>query len=180
MERSFKIYWKQSHTIPTLYFLYIPTYLNYASFSWGRTNRTHLKKSLVFDTVDQNILLKKLQIYGIVVMNYKWCKKYLTDRKQYIQVNHEKPPSLETVETVGSVETNTRATLFSIICKWNPVCFISVGLPYFIQDKILMPHFLQLTKSYKISINGSLLINTHFFINQAKETIILYPYRNWA
>ena len=36
-----------------------------------------------FDTVDQNILCKKLNLYGIKQRELSWCKSYLTKRKQF-------------------------------------------------------------------------------------------------
>ena len=44
-----------------------------------------LKKA--FDTVDQNILLKKLHLYGVRGGTYDWFKSYLSIRTQYCQVN---------------------------------------------------------------------------------------------
>ena len=43
--------------------------------------------SKAFDTVDHNILLKKLDIYGIRGNTKKWFKSYLENRKQCISVN---------------------------------------------------------------------------------------------
>ena len=39
-----------------------------------------LKKA--FDTVDHQILLQKLQLFGIDFATLKWFRSYLTDRKQ--------------------------------------------------------------------------------------------------
>ena len=37
-----------------------------------------------FDTVDHNILLKKLDHYGVRGISNKWFGSYLTDRKQFV------------------------------------------------------------------------------------------------
>ena len=45
--------------------------------------------SKTFDTVDHNILLKKLEIHGIAGKILQWFKNYLNRRKQYIEINNE-------------------------------------------------------------------------------------------
>ena len=40
-----------------------------------------------FDTVDINILLRKLELYGIRGKCNQWFHSYLTDRRQYVRVN---------------------------------------------------------------------------------------------
>ena len=50
--------------------------------------------SKAFDTVDHNILLKKLEINRIVGKNLKWFKNYLNNRKQYIQINNKEKTNL--------------------------------------------------------------------------------------
>ena len=41
--------------------------------------------SKAFDTVDHNILLKKLDMYGIKRKKLKWFHSYLTNRKQFMK-----------------------------------------------------------------------------------------------
>ena len=43
--------------------------------------------SIVFDTVDHSILLRKLELYGITDRNYAWIKSYLSNHLHYIQVD---------------------------------------------------------------------------------------------
>ena len=43
--------------------------------------------SKAFDTVDHNILLKKLSFYGVRNVNLKWFRSYLSNRKQYISID---------------------------------------------------------------------------------------------
>ena len=40
-----------------------------------------------FDTVDQKILLHKLEYYGIRGACNDWFKSYLSDRKQFVSIN---------------------------------------------------------------------------------------------
>ena len=44
-----------------------------------------LKKT--FDTIDHNILCKKLELYGVQQREISWFKSYLTNRKQFFRVN---------------------------------------------------------------------------------------------
>lgn len=50
--------------------------------------------SKAFDTVDHLILLRKLELYGITGVNNSWFKNYLTNRKQFIQINNNKKTDL--------------------------------------------------------------------------------------
>ena len=41
-----------------------------------------------FGTVDHNILISKLENYGVRGVNLKWFKSYLNNRKQFISYNN--------------------------------------------------------------------------------------------
>ena len=40
--------------------------------------------SKAFDTIDHQILIKKLELYGITGVVLKWVKSYLNNRKRFI------------------------------------------------------------------------------------------------
>ena len=49
----------------------------------------YMDLSKAFDTLDHNILIKKLQYYGVISTPLNWFQSYLTDRTQYVEVNNE-------------------------------------------------------------------------------------------
>ena len=58
----------------------------------------YMDLSKAFDTLDHNILIKKLQYYGVIGTPLNWFQSYLTDRTQYVEVNNESS-SLRTILT---------------------------------------------------------------------------------
>ena len=60
---------------------------------YGRGIFIDLRKA--FDTVNHEILLMKLQHYGIRNNMLSWFKSYLTDRKQYVSFNGQNSEMLE-------------------------------------------------------------------------------------
>ena len=67
--------------------------------------------SKAFDCVDHNILLKKLEHYGIRWTSLMWFESYLTNRSQYVEINGEKSETYKS--EIGVVQGGTlSATLF--------------------------------------------------------------------
>ena len=54
------------------------------------TIRVFIDLSKAFDTVDHNIVLKKIEIYGISDTHLQWFQNYLSNRKQHIQFENGK------------------------------------------------------------------------------------------
>ena len=68
------------------------------SFEYNKyTLGVFIDLSKAFDTVDHSILLKKLELYGVTNRNHSWFKNYLSNRKQFIQINDEENTELETI-----------------------------------------------------------------------------------
>ncbi len=44
--------------------------------------------SKAFDTIDYEILITKMEHYGIKNLVSQWFKSYLSDRKQYVEFNN--------------------------------------------------------------------------------------------
>ena len=44
--------------------------------------------SRAFDTIDHEILITKMEHYGIKNLESQWFKSYLSDRKQYVEFNN--------------------------------------------------------------------------------------------
>ena len=55
----------------------------------------YLDLSKAFDTLDQEVLLAKLQYYGIHVTPLELVKSYLTNRKQYVEIEDTKSKMLD-------------------------------------------------------------------------------------
>ena len=68
--------------------------------SWLRAWVTFIDLSKVFDTVDHEILISKLEFYGIQRKNLKWLKSYISERQQCI-----------------SYSDVSKTTMCSIICS---------------------------------------------------------------
>ena len=51
--------------------------------------------SKAFDTLDHDILLGKMRYYGINGTSLDWFRSYLSNRKQYVEINNERSSCLD-------------------------------------------------------------------------------------
>ena len=70
--------------------------------------------SKAFDTVNHSILLKKLELHGITDRNHVWLKSYLSNRRQFVQINEKEKTSLETI-SCGAPQGSILGTLLFLL-----------------------------------------------------------------
>ena len=160
----------------------------YESFERNEyTIRVFIDLSKAFDTVDHNILLKKLEIYGISDPHLQLFRNYLSNRKQYIQFDGWQKNKLQNCEMRCSTRIHFRTSLFFLYI--NDLQFVSDLLDpimfaddtnLFYSNKDINTAFLKVNDelqkinewfiSNKLSLNVR-KPNTRFSTNLAKKTI---------
>lgn len=71
-----------------------------------------------FDMVNHDILLQKLQLYGIRGVAYQWFVSYLTNRKQLVEIEY-----LNTVSNVIQYKQSDEKIITYGVPHWDHCCF---------------------------------------------------------
>ena len=139
-----------------------------------------------FETVNHNILLKKLEYIGVRGVALQWFQSYLTDRKQYVMFNGSKSDSKQLfysvpqgsilgpllfnlyINDVASIAMNMNRTIFA-----DDSCFylVNENLTTLINtinsDLLIVDNWL---KCNKLTLDSEKLHNTLFFKKKENTT----------
>ena len=141
----------------------------------------YIDLSKAFDTVNHDILLKKLEHYGVRDTSLIWFKSYLKNRKQYVYVNGESS-SLE-ILTCGVPQGSVLGPLLFLIYI-NDLPNISKSLEFFLFADDTNIYFENASlKTLERTINTELkklsnwLIINRLSLNLSKTNfVIFHPY----
>ena len=89
--------------------------------------------SKAFDTVNHQILLKKLEAYGIRGTPLQWFTNYLTNRQQYVSLNNLESPK-QTITCGIPQGSSLGPLLFLIYINDMPNCLSKLSFRIFADD----------------------------------------------
>ena len=127
-----------------------------------------------FDTVDHDILLRKLELYGIRGTGNNWFRSYLKNRKQYININGTKSDYKQVLHGVpqGSV---LGPLLFIIYINDLPKALIFSDPSLFADDTCLLYSNLSLRVIEKrLNIDLKWLCANKISLNVSKTEVLFF------
>ena len=134
-----------------------------------------------FDRVDHNILLEKIQHYGIRGIAHQWFKYYLENRQQFISVSGVES-ELASVN-YGVPQGSVLGPLPFLIYIDDLHYAIKASGPLHFADDTCLFHIQSFIKQFNGTLNKdlkqlALLLNANKILNVAKTEVILFKPKN--
>ena len=119
------------------------------------TGSVFIDLAKAFDTVDHDILLSKLEYYGVCDESLPWFKNYFTGRKQFVHID---PQSSEELAMTSGVPQGSilGPLLFIVYINDLPRCVKHCSVNMYADDTVLY-------------LAGPTVHNLIFYINQDSE-----------
>ena len=136
-----------------------------------------LDLSKAFDTIDHQILLYKLEFYGIRGTPLKWFKSYLSNRKQYVKYNNS--DSLQRDITYGVPQGSILGPLLFIYINDLPFCVEHCKTVLFADDTTIYKTGKQVNNIYedmnkKLQILADWFRANKLYLNISKTKCMLF------
>ena len=97
---------------------------------------TFVDLAKAFDTVDHNILLSKLEYYGVCDESLPWFKNYFTGRKQFVHIDSQSSEELAITSGVPQVSI-LGLLLFIVYINDLPRCVKHCSVNMYADDTVL-------------------------------------------
>ena len=152
----------------------------YFNIDHGNTNVVvFLDLAKPFDTVSHEILLNKLELYGIRGLTLNWFKSYLSDRDQVCVVHGyiSEPPIISCGVPQGSI---LEPPLFLIYINYLPECLTYATAHMFADDTTITNSHKSMARLHR-EINHDLNnLQNWLLANQLSLNVIKMEYMNFA
>jgi hypothetical protein len=72
-----------------------------------------------FDVINHDLLLIKLEVYGLRGKIHAWLRSYLTDRTQFVEIQHVD----QKTSNVKTLTSSLKVMAYLKVPFWDPYCF---------------------------------------------------------
>jgi hypothetical protein len=119
--------------------------------------------SKAFDVIDHDLLLAKLELYGLRGISYEWMRSYLTDRSQFVEIHHMDQNTLKIKTVTSTLKEIKYGVLQGSVL--GPLLFL-----IFIND---LPHVIQNAEVVLFADDTSILIteNNTLLLNEKIQNV---------